>query len=105
MGEAKRYDVLRLDAQDAPIFLIVEAIGGDEVDEKQYFYEEHICPSDILHRVETVIIKGDTDPHGLFEYVRTSDELDLSGGYAPGEAWSKVVPEAFAALCSKRTNG
>lgn len=36
--------------------------------DKEYFYNEHTCPTNFLD-VELICENGDTDPHGIFEFV------------------------------------
>lgn len=35
----------------------------------EYLYNEHTCPVNYLNRSEFIIVDGNEDPHGLFEYV------------------------------------
>ena len=92
----KRYDILRLDPQDKPIYFIVEAFSPDDQDTTAYYYDEGSCPTNYISRVDTIIIEGDTDPHGIFTFVRTTDDLKFPGeAHNPVEEWAKVVPEAF----------
>lgn len=73
---------LEIRTEDAPItflvdsFLIVEQGETPEespgMENAQYFYEEHTCPTNWLMKVEEVIDKnGRHDPHGVFKYVKT----------------------------------
>lgn len=93
---SKRFDVLRLDPQDKPIFFIVEAFDPDQQEASRYYYEEGSCPTNYISRVDTIIIDGDTDPHGLFEFMRSTEELEFKDrSHDPEAEWVKVVPEAF----------
>lgn len=40
-------------------------------DNREYYYNEHVCPTGFLSRVEYVIDieEKDTDPHGIFEFI------------------------------------
>jgi hypothetical protein len=40
---------------------------------QQYFYDEHTCPTNFMSQVEQIIFDGDTDPHGVFEFVSVED--------------------------------
>jgi hypothetical protein len=93
----KRYDILKLPPQEKAVYFIVEAWCPDDQDTTTYHYEEGSCPCDFFHKLDTIIVDGDTDPHGLFEFVKTTDELDFMdrGSYCPPEEWPKVIPEAF----------
>lgn len=73
---------LEIRPEDAPIRFLVDSFLIVEKDEKpekseslenqQYFYEEHTCPTNWLMKVEEVIDKnGNHDPHGAFKYVGT----------------------------------
>lgn len=64
-------DLLVIQPQDRPVYFVVKGIAmNGERDGKKYFYEEHSCPTNYV-RCEAIISEGDSDPHGLFEYVRT----------------------------------
>ena len=39
--------------------------------DSRYFYEEHTCPINYMHSIEEVIVHGSTDPHGIFNWVKT----------------------------------
>lgn len=46
---------------------------------KQYFYEEHDCPSNYLQDVDFVVdldLDNGFDPHGLFEYITAVPYID-----------------------------
>lgn len=76
------YDVLVLRPQEKPVYFVVEGMrfegerwqnaDEDESASKQFFYEEHSCPTNWLEP-EMVYFDGDTDPHGLIEFVATRD--------------------------------
>ena len=56
------------------IYLIVKGIClDDSIEHDEYHYEEKTCPTNYLSRVMVIIDAedGDTDPHGIFEYVET----------------------------------
>lgn len=40
---------------------------------QQYFYDEHTCPTNFMSQVGQIIFEGDTDPHGVFEFVSVED--------------------------------
>jgi hypothetical protein len=39
----------------------------------RYFYDEHTCPTNWVHEIEQIEFNGDTDPHGVFEFVSVED--------------------------------
>lgn len=39
----------------------------------RYFYDEHTCPTNWLRDIKQIEFKGDTDPHGVFEFVSVED--------------------------------
>lgn len=43
----------------------------------KYFYDEHTCPTNWVRNIERFTEKGDTDPHGVFQYIDhvTDEEL------------------------------
>jgi predicted RNA-binding Zn-ribbon protein involved in translation (DUF1610 family) len=85
-------DVLVLKPQKTPVYFIVEGMrfeGGrdhdplrDEADSKQFFYEEHSCPTNWFKPV-MVYHDGDADPHGLIEFVATRDDA----AFPPDESY------------------
>jgi hypothetical protein len=75
-------DVLILPPQDKPVYFVVSGMrfegapwqrpDDDPKEQKRYFYEEHSCPVNWL-KPEVVWYDGDSDPHGVIEYVATVD--------------------------------
>lgn len=67
--------------KNANVLLVVEGMyfnGDFDPENKRYFYEEHTCPTNYLG-VEMVVDlnDGDTDPHGIFEFVGAIPYVDL----------------------------
>ena len=72
-----------------PITLVVQGLRFENMpgyseyeiaghDHNVFFYEENTCPINALQRVIRVVdAEGDTDPHGIFTYVKT-EELDAA---------------------------
>jgi hypothetical protein len=78
-------DVLKLPPQPKPVFFVVQGMrfedgpdGGerDIAASKTFFYESHSCPTNWLEPV-MMYYDGDSDPHGVIEFVRSRDEGDL----------------------------
>lgn len=93
---AKQYDIVRLDPQDEPIYFIVEAFSPTDPETTAYWYDEGTCPTNWLKTVDTIIINGDSDPHGLFAFVRTTMPLTFPrAAHYPDQEWPKIVPEAY----------
>lgn len=73
---------------------------GDKTPEqhaKQFYYEEHSCPTNWLEP-EVMAIGGDLDPHGAIQYVRHIDDASLPPDEMPGcgrqlHEWLPVFPE------------
>jgi hypothetical protein len=40
---------------------------------QQYYYDEHACPTNWTSQIEQIIFDGDTDPHGVFQFVSVED--------------------------------
>jgi len=65
---------LELPPQEHSIYLEVEGLktlDNDDINNDKYFYEEHICPENILRATTSITIDGDDDRHGLFKYIKT----------------------------------
>jgi hypothetical protein len=84
-------DVLKLSPQAKPVYFIVKGMRFEDDDTledddraggKQFFYEEHSCPTNWL-KPEMVYFDGDADPHGLIEFVETAD----SNAFPPDESY------------------
>lgn len=69
-----------------PVTIVVEGIDlveGDLLTSRtyehdQYFYDESTCPTNYLKRVIQVQdSSGDSDPHGIFKYVKTEPWRDM----------------------------
>ncbi len=39
----------------------------------EYYYNEHTCPTNWTRQIEQIIFEGDTDPHGVFQFVSVED--------------------------------
>lgn len=71
-----------------PITLVVQGLRFENMpgyseyeiaghDHNVFFYEENTCPINALQRVIRVVDEdGDTDPHGIFGYVKTEELTD-----------------------------
>jgi len=53
--------------------------GEHNSENDKYFYNEHTCPTNYFPDVEMVIDleNGDTDPHGIFEFVGSMPYINL----------------------------
>ncbi len=66
----KTLSLLRL----ADTYFVIEGINEypcpyDELQsQNRFFYEEHTCPTSFI-RIPLIVKDGDTDPHGLFEFI------------------------------------
>jgi hypothetical protein len=73
-------DVLVLPPQAQPVYFVVRGMrfshNPDPDGAKQFFYEEHSCPTNWLHP-EMVYCDGDADPHGLLKFVSSTDSSML----------------------------
>lgn len=83
------FDIVMIPPQTKPIYFIVKSMryeGGDidtpVDDHKQYYYEEHSCPTNWL-QPEMMYFDGDSDPHGVIKYVATRDVST----FPPNEVW------------------
>lgn len=95
--EKKLFEILVLPPQDKPVYFIIPAWHDDAEDDDpeatKFLFEERQCPHDIIMNCEAIIVDGDTDPHGLFEHVRS---IQNPGPAARTEDWWRsVLPEAF----------
>lgn len=61
---------------DPKLFIVAKGMRFGERSEEdhrggaRYFYEEGTCPSNYFEATVAVMHDGDTDPHGLFNYVK-----------------------------------
>ena len=95
MAERNGYTIVCLPPQEKPIYFVVPRVHP-ESEVGEYMVDEGECPTNWLRDIECIIVDGDTDPHGLFEYVRDVAELPfLEAAHSPEDEWKKVVPEAF----------
>lgn len=102
------YDLVVLPPQDKPIYFVLKGMSfndGHYDDGKEYFYEEHSCPTNWLKHMVTMIIENDDDPHGLIEFVRSVKECDAPLDDDP-HAYKidafKVFPEVLQSYESRR---
>jgi hypothetical protein len=84
-------DILVLPPQEKPVYFVVEGgrfedptIPDDcpEEESKEFYYESHSCPTNWLDPI-MVYHDGDTDPHGLIQFVLYADRDTLP----PDETW------------------
>ena len=46
-----------------------------------YYYNEHTCPTNFMCDIEQIIFEGDSDPHGVFQFVSVEEgHFDAHGG-------------------------
>lgn len=91
------YTVVCLPPQDKPVYFVVPRVHPDS-DVGEFMVDENDCPTNWLRNIQQIITDGDTDPHGLFEYVKDIPRPSfLDRSHDPEEEWRKVIPEAFPA--------
>jgi hypothetical protein len=96
MEKATKFDLIRIDPQEYPIYLVVNAFAPDDPETAQYWYEEGTCPTNVLRgEVHLVVTEGDTDPHGIFTYIRAFDRPAFLDRSHSGVEWEAVLPEVF----------
>lgn len=95
------FTIVCLPPQEHPIYFVVPRVHPDS-EVGAFMVDENSCPTNWLRNIEEIIIDGDTDPHGLFEYVRDIEEPDfVNREFKPGDwidpavEWRKIIPEAF----------
>jgi len=86
-GEKKRKSIVLL--RSGYVLLIVEGMYFDESeidDHHAYYYNEHTCPTNYMPNVRMVIDLRDydTDPHGIFEHVKSLPYFDVDDPEARG---------------------
>lgn len=66
---APSLSVLKLEPRTEPVYLVLKdrAYNGDI--DKEYFFNEHTCPTNFMSQVEKIIDRDDYDPHGVFSFV------------------------------------
>lgn len=87
--------LLKIEPQEKPVFFVVKGlqIGTREEGHERYYYEEHSCPTNYV-RCEAIISESDSDPHGIFSFVRS---IPIPEENEPDqEDWALFFPEAFA---------
>lgn len=99
--EPHSYALLKLEGATKPLYFIMEERYGnrEEADydgHRQYFYEEHSCPTGWLDNCVAVIEDGDTDPHGFLTFVRSVKiNPESAKDQNEEEIWQEIFPEAF----------
>ncbi|WP_036292117.1 hypothetical protein [Methylosinus sp. PW1] len=98
--------LLMLPPRDKPLYFV---IAGNEIrrpdkspmteDDWRFRYESHQCPTNFIP-VECIIDDGDTDPHGVFEFVRAVEWVDEPNNGASVDEndshYAKLFPEIEA---------
>jgi len=95
-------DLLRLPPQADPLYLVVKGFNivdtaTNEVKgcSKEYWYEAHNCPVNVLSHTEAILTGNDSDPHGIFEYLGSSKITDpeFDGADFSVEDWCTIFPQ------------
>lgn len=67
--------LLKSQHEEHPIYLMVEMNHCHPDPSKpldpSYYFDQHTCPTNYMRDVTRILFDGDTDPHGVFEHVRT----------------------------------
>ena len=91
-------NLLTIPPRDEPVYLVVHGGRyGDDHNEggtTAYYYDEHTCPTNWVSEVEAFILDGDSDPHGVAQFVRRVDTPPLPEGVADYDL-PALFPEAF----------
>ena len=88
----ERLYLLKLAPRSEPVFFVVKQQAMDD-EHAKYFFEEHGCPANFIE-CEAIVADGDTDPHGLFEFVRSCPEPDdLDDVNTLDELWHRLAGE------------
>lgn len=76
-NQFKTLTLLKLyDAYGDAVFFMVGGSAIDQTDmgldplDQSYHFDEHSCPTNYVP-VEAIIQRGNSDPHGVFDYVRS----------------------------------
>lgn len=75
---SRTLDLLVLEPQNKPVYFVMAGKSyyrgrpdKHVADNKYYFYEEHSCPTNWIGNTSMIAVGGDTDPHGIFSFVRS----------------------------------
>ncbi len=112
----KTIDVLMLPPQSKPVYFVLETKRWipaadswmankpehDEAAGKRFLYESHSCPTNWL-KPAMMYYDGDSDPHGLIEFVATRDDATFPpdesvGPNARDEAFVAFIEECAAKI-------
>lgn len=90
--------LMMIPPQKEPVYFVIgnstysrDEDGTPDLD-RDYYYNEHSCPTNWMENITAIIIGDDGDPHGLIEHVRSMptaeyqrirDEVRVSRGYGP----------------------
>ncbi len=75
-GSTHPFHILKIARTDGDVHFVVEGLAEwpasfDEMTAREkYFYEQHTCPTNFI-RIPLIAVNGDTDPHGIFEFVES----------------------------------
>lgn len=71
-------DLLGIPPHDKTIYFVLRGDAyhkgearEDDWDGKQFFYEEHSCPTNWIRNTAMISADGDTDPHGFMKFIRS----------------------------------
>lgn len=89
MNEEKSFVLLKFPPRDVPVYLIIRRDRADlqyMTDEHlRFLYDEHTCPINWSSGIEAFILDGDSDPHGVAEFVASCDVPEHTEGVTADE--------------------
>lgn len=95
-------DLLRLPQQADPVYLVVRGFtildtetGEVKGSSKEYWYESHTCPINTIAHAEAIILKDESDPHGIFDYLDSVkvESKEFDGTDFTVDEWRKLFPQ------------
>jgi hypothetical protein len=90
--------LLKIDTKEEPVYFVIEGLAewpmtaADLCDKERFFYEEHTCPTNFI-RIPMICQGGDTDPHGVFEFVDAVWMMDEYDSEEASEYLAEVFPQ------------
>jgi hypothetical protein len=103
-AEQRSMALLKLAAADRTVYFVLDTPAYRDAKDsdaeyqshREYFYEEHSCPTNWINSIVAVIENGDTDPHGFLQFVK---QVPVANDFDEDDDknWQKLFPEAFVA--------
>ena len=87
--------IVKTAGSNPPVYFVIDHMiyGEKDDDNDRYYVEESTCPTNLIP-VSAIITEGDTDPHGILEFVAHIPKSHWKEEYPDG-GWIAAIDKAI----------